>query len=173
MKTIIKMLPAVLALLAAITLADEGPMPQPTVPKAFEPLKRLLGTWEGVNKMGDQEMPMKVSYALTSAGTAITETLMQGTPQEMVSVYHKEGDSVAMTHYCILGNQPHMKMTKSGKTEMAFQMQQPLGLSSEREPHMHAVTLKLIDDNTLEQRWVHYVDGKEDSTTVFTFHRKS
>ena len=173
MKLPLKIICLAFVFLSLQVFAEDSAMSAPSIPKNFEPLKQLLGTWEGKHRVGEEEMPVKVTYALTSAGTAITETLMAGTPQEMVSMYHKDGDSVAMTHYCMLGNQPHMQMTKSSKNEMVFEMQSPkAGLVSANEAHMHGVTLKLIDNNTLEQSWKYFVDGKEQSTEVFTFKRK-
>lgn len=168
-----------LLLLASILICSQTAIANPDhdhapkIPKALENMKQLLGTWEGKTKMGDKEHDMIVTYALTSGGTAITETLMAGTPQEMVSVYHKDGDSVAMTHYCALGNQPHMKLKTSDAKAMAFEMAKPAaGIASAKEPHMHAVTLTLHGENTLKHDWVHYVDGKAKDTVTFNFKRK-
>lgn len=123
--------------------------------------------------MEGKDMQMTVTYELTSAGTAITERLMQGTPEEMVSVYHKDGDGVAMTHYCALGNQPHMKLKSSDGKVMVFEMDEPVGLQAEDEPHMHAVTLTLKSENVLEQHWTHYVGGKQADTVTFELERQN
>ncbi len=157
--------------LAVSVSADES-MPAPAIPKAFEPLKQLIGTWEGENHMGDQQVNMTITYELTAGGTAITETMMPGTPQEMVTMYHKEGDKVALTHYCSLGNQPHMQLLNASNKEFVFAMQGNQGIDSPKEAHMHSLTLKLIDKNTLEQHWSHFADGKEMSQTVFRLKRK-
>jgi hypothetical protein len=131
-----------------------------SMPEQFETLKQLLGVWEGKADMGDgKEQHMRVQYELTSGGTAIIETLMQGTPHEMVSVYHKDGDSVAMTHYCAMGNQPHMKLKQAESSRITFEMDKPQGIASPEESHMHGLTLTLKDKNTLQQDWVYYKDG--------------
>lgn len=155
-----------------LALAGGDHQQAPTIPKALENMKQLLGTWEGKTQMGDKEQTMTVTYALTSGGTAIMETLMAGTPHEMISVYHKDGDSVAMTHYCALGNQPHMQLQSADAKTMAFEMKKPTGIASAKEPHMHAVTLSLADTNTLKQDWVHYADGKATQTMTFNLKRK-
>ena len=161
------------SLLILSQMASASPdHPAPTIPKDFEHLKQLLGSWEGKSQMKGKEVPIRVTYELTSAGTAITETLMQGTPEEMVSVYHKDGDSVAMTHYCALGNQPHMKLTSASNTRMTFEMAEPQGLQSANEPHMHAVTLTLKNPDLLEQQWSHYVEGKKVDEVTFSLHRQ-
>src|SRR4051794_13124831 len=78
----------------------------PAMPKEFDEMKQLVGNWEGTSKMGDKEETVNVVYELTSGGTAITEKTMAGTPHEMISIYHREGKSLAMTHCCAIGNQP-------------------------------------------------------------------
>lgn len=142
------------------------------IPKELEAMKRLLGTWEGTNKMDGKEELVKVVYELTSGGTAITEKLMPGTPKEMISVYHKSGKSVAMTHYCAMGNQPHMNLKKSEGNSTQFEMSKPVGVSSINEPHMHAVTLTLLDPNTLKQEWVQFDNGKLKEIVSFNLTKK-
>lgn len=144
-----------------------------TMPEEFETLKQLVGTWEGKSDMGKGEQTMRVVYALTSGGTAITETLMLGTPHEMVSVYHKDGDSLAMTHYCAMGNQPHMKLKQADDKRMVFEMDKPQGIASADEAHMHGLTLTLKDKNTLQHDWSHYEGGKATQTVTFLLHKKS
>jgi hypothetical protein len=147
--------------------------PPVVMPKQFENLKQLLGTWEGKSDMGQGEQTMQVNYKLTAGGTAIIETLMPGTPHEMVSVYHKDGNSVAMTHYCALGNQPHMKLKQSDDKNIVFEMDKSQGISSDDEAHMHGLTLTLKDKNTLQQDWVHYQGGKATQTVTFVLNKKS
>ena len=156
-----------LLMLSQMTFAGSEKHKAPTIPKEFADMKKLIGTWEGETDIQGKKMPMMVTYELTSGGTAITETLMKGTSQEMVSVYHKDGDGVAMTHYCALGNQPHMKLTKSTDTQVSFEMKKRVGIQSEKEPHMHSVTLTLKDDSTLEQKGAYYNEGKQSSTVTF------
>ena len=143
------------------------------MPKEFDTLKSLVGTWEGTAKMGGpKDEQVSVVYALTSGGTAITETLMPGTPHEMVSVYYKDGKSLGMTHYCAMGNQPHMQLKKADDKSMSFEMTKPVGVSSMKEPHMHAVTLSMADSDHLKQEWVNYQDGKAAGGATFDLQRK-
>jgi hypothetical protein len=144
----------------------------PTMPKEFATLKKLVGKWEGTTVMEGKEEKAVVEYKLTSAGTALVETMGPGTPHEMVSVYHKQGKSLGMTHYCALGNQPHMALKKATDKSVAFEMTKPVGISSMKEMHMHAVTLTLADDDTLKHEWTNYTNGKNAGTMVFNFKRK-
>ena len=156
-----------------LQLGVAGSEHAPASSKQFEDLKQLLGIWQGDVEMGENKVPMTVVYELTSGGSVITETLMAGTPQEMISVYHKEGDSVAMTHYCTMGNQPHMKLKKADGNTLAFEMREPVGIVSKNEAHMHAVTLTMKDKNTLQQDWVFYEGGKAAKTSTFLLKKQN
>src|SRR5207249_3172213 len=74
---------------------------------AFEKMKGLAGTW--VASGNDAEMKdAQVVYRVTAGGSAVMETIMPGTDHEMVSLCTLDGDKIVLTHYCVLGNQPHM-----------------------------------------------------------------
>src|SRR5690349_3389416 len=103
--------------------------PAPKISPAFETLKGLVGTWEGTSKKGDKEEKVKVTYELTSGGTAIIEKLMPGTPQEMVTVYANRGNDVNAIHFCMVGNQPEMKLKKTEGTQFTFEMDGTKGIS--------------------------------------------
>ena len=165
-------LAALIILISQVALAHPN-HEAPPMPKEFDTLKGLVGTWEGKAKMGgDKEELVKVVYELTSGGTAIVEKLMPGTPNEMVTVYHKDGKTLGMTHYCALGNQPHMMLKKADASTMVFEMTKVQGISSIKEPHMHAVTLTMPDKDTLNQEWTHFSDGKKSMTVHLSFKRK-
>ena len=166
-----KQLMILFGLLASVS-AFAHPSPQPPVmPAEFDTLKKLLGIWEGTTDMNGKSMPMKVTYELTSGGTAITEKLGPGTPMEMISIYYKQGKSLAMTHYCAMNNHPQMKLKKSDAKSLSFEMTDTTGLSSAKEMHMHALTLILPDENTLNQEWTNYSGGKKGELAKFTFKR--
>jgi hypothetical protein len=142
----------------------------PKVSKAFENMKKLVGTWEGMTKMGGQEkeMPVKVTYALTSGGTALVETMGPGTPHEMITVYSNRGNEVSAKHYCMVGNQPEMDMRKSTGDQFVFEMAGTKGISNKNEMHMHGVILT-VNGNKLTQEWSNYKDGKKGEKATFEF----
>jgi hypothetical protein len=152
--------------------AHDEHMTAPTMPKEFDQLKTLIGTWEGTGKMGENTETITVTYELTSGGTAIVEKLMPGTPHEMISVYHKNGKDLSMTHYCALGNAPVMNLKKADGKTMTFEMTKADGVTSMKEPHMHALTLTTAGD-TLTQEWVNFENGKKKGVTTFTLKRKA
>jgi hypothetical protein len=140
----------------------------------LEKFKQLAGEWVGKEVSGKESaQEVRVIYKVTSAGSAVVETLLPGGEHEMVTVIHADGDDLALTHYCALGNQPHMK-TK-GKTDgdkIAFKFASASNLKSDKDMHMHDVTYTFVDANTLKAEWTHYDDGKPAGTAVFELKRK-
>jgi hypothetical protein len=139
----------------------------------LEKFKQLAGEWVGKETSGKEVQEVRVIYKVTSAGSAVVETLLPGGEHEMVTVIHADGDDLALTHYCALGNQPHMK-TK-GKTDgdkIAFQFASASNLKSEKDMHMHDVTYTFVDPDTLKTEWTHYNEGKPAGTVTFEFKRK-
>ncbi|HTL11315.1 MAG TPA: hypothetical protein VL588_02425 [Bdellovibrionota bacterium] len=148
---------------------DEHAMPMPKSNPKFDQLKQLVGTWEGKTKMGDKETTVKATYELTSGGSAILERLFAGTDHEMVSVYHADGSSVAMTHYCMLGNHPTMKLKKSDDHSMAFEMSGKDGIHQSGEMHMHALNISWNNPTHMTEEWVSYNQGKKQDSKMFEF----
>lgn len=171
MKTLLTCLSLALSFLRP---AVAGPHHEPPVmPKAFDFLRGLVGTWEGTTKMGEKEMPVTVIYELTSGGTAVSEKLFPGTPHEMVSMYYRNGKSLGMTHYCAVGNQqPHMEMTAASDKSLSFELKKSIGIDSLKESHMHALTLTMLGPDTLKQDWVNFEKGKKAEGTSFEFRKK-
>jgi hypothetical protein len=168
--------PALLALAFAaspvLAVADSHDHPPAQVSKTFEAMKGLVGSWEGKTTMQGKEMTATVSYALTSGGTALIETLGAGTPHEMITVYANRGDKVFATHFCALGNQPEFKLKKATDNEFDFAMDGVHGISSKNEMHMHGVKLTL-NGNKLRQDWVNFDKGKVGERAIFEFARKN
>lgn len=145
----------------------------PKMPAEFEKLKSLVGTWTGETKMhGDKEEAFKVTYELTSGGSVVMERLNPGTPHEMVTMYHLEGGKLCMTHYCMLGNSPKMRMKKATEDSIFFEMRGKEGISYSKEMHMHALNIRWKDMDHIAAEWVMYKDGKAQPGHVFNMARK-
>lgn len=138
----------------------------------FEALKKMAGEWQLDDPKG--QMNGTVRYQVTSAGTAVVETMAPGTPHEMVTVYTREGHNVAATHYCGMGNQPHlMSKPAAAANQLYLDFVSGGNMKSVKEPHMHSLTLTFVDDNHVKQEWQSYANGKPGDTTVFNLTRKS
>lgn len=168
-----KNLIAIFALLVApIAFAgNEHDHPAVKVSPEFENMKALVGTWEGKMQMNGKEENLKVTYQLTSGGTAIVETLNPGSPMEMVTVYANSGKRVRATHYCALGNQPEMDLKNSKENVFTFEMVGTKGIANRKEMHMHGVTLTL-EGNKLKQEWTNFKDGKKGDVHTFEMTKK-
>jgi hypothetical protein len=169
-----------LVLLAAFVVAakaadDKKEKPKESAADArFECFKQLAGEWVGKNPMPDaKDKELHVTYKVTSGGSAVVETIMPGTDHEMVTVITKDGDDLSLTHYCMLGNQPHMKAPGKGDTDkVAFKFVSCGNLKSDKEMHMHEVTFVFVDKDTLKAEWAHWMDGKEGGKATFEMKRK-
>jgi len=133
----------------------------------FEKMKGLVGVWEGKADMGKGIETIKATYELTSAGNAVVERLFVGQPHEMVTVYHDFKGKLSMTHYCSLGNQPHMELMNPGESTMMFVLSRKNpNLASVKETHMHALTITFDSKDSITQTWTLYEKGKKKSVVV-------
>jgi hypothetical protein len=163
--TIVILLGLVLGPLAAY--AGEHQKPIVTHSADFDRMKDLAGAWEGEADMGKGMETIKATYELTSAGNAIVERLFVGQPHEMVTVYHDFRGKLSMTHYCSLGNQPHMDLMKSSESAMMFVLSRKNpNLASVKETHMHALRISLDGRDGITQTWTLYEKGKKKSDVV-------
>jgi hypothetical protein len=149
---------------------DKAPKAAGDKSSTFEKFKSLAGEWVGKGPDGND---MTVMYKVTSGGSAVVETITPGTDHEMVSVIHPDGDSVVLTHYCMLGNQPSMKaQAKIEGNKVPFTFVKATNLKSDKDLYMHDVTFTFVDKDTVKAEWTSFADGKSSGTHVFEMKRK-
>jgi hypothetical protein len=145
---------------------------------AFDRLKSIVGTWS--IKMDDaahgdlaSEAHARVVYRLTGGGSALVETLFPDSEHEMFSVYHLDGDDLRMTHYCDLGNQPHLKLdrTASRPDHFVFIFDGGTNLDPGKDNHIHGLTMSFQKDGTVACACLRYAGGKAASTAKFEISR--
>jgi len=88
----------------------------------------------------------------------------------MVTVYHPDGDSIMMTHYCAAGNQPRMRAQGSQGNTIAFQFVDAANLKGATDGHMQRLVIKFVDKDHVTEEWTWKADGKETSS-VFHLQR--
>ena len=95
-----------LVVLAAFAVSARAADEKKEAPKSaadaqLEQFKKLAGDWVGkAGAAGGKEgHEMKVNYKVTSAGSVVVETIDPGGDHEMVTVIHKDGDALMLTHY--------------------------------------------------------------------------
>ena len=120
-------------------------------PTAFEALKQLVGRWEGLSWDGT---PGAVTYHLTGAGTSLVETLLPGTPQEMMTVYHENaaGELVG-THYCTAGNQPEIRLVQAREGSFVFELSPDDQNVAAGELHGHEFEITVPSSDSLLLDW--------------------
>jgi len=177
MKTVhIAMGALIAAALAVAAIAEEKPAAQKVDPQAaFERIKSLQGEWEVTN--GDAHPHLganaRVTYKVTAGGNAVLETLFPGTDHEMITLYYPDGDDLALTHYCILGNRPLMRAEQpTSAAKIHFVCGEAENSSFATDDHMHEATLNFVDADHLKTEWVLFKAGKADSTHTFELARK-
>jgi hypothetical protein len=155
----------ILALTALALLAQGEKKSNP----GYESIKKLEGEWES----SDKDHPCKVSYKSGSGGSIVTESMSMANHAEMLTVYHPDGDGLALTHYCMLGNQPHMKAEKESKAgTLRFVCDGGSNLKCAGDKHMHSLTVTFVDADHLKQEWAMFDGGKEQMIVTINLARK-
>jgi hypothetical protein len=146
--------------------------------RPFERIKQLAGEWTGkasFDEGGTTAVPIDttVVYKVTSGGSAVMETLFPGTDHEMVTMYHRNGDDLILTHYCAAGNQPRMKAQKlDNQNRIIFKFLDGTNLDSAKDMHMHEAVIEFVDAKHVKTEWTSYQDGKPAGTARFDLKRK-
>jgi hypothetical protein len=142
--------------------------PAMTGQQGLEIMKKMAGSWIGTMTKKDGPAA-KVTYEVTSGGTAVLEKLDPGGPYEMTTVYYLDGDELLATHYCSAGNQPMMKLnTKtSDAKKLVFDFVRVTGLKKPDDGHISSVTHSLVDANKLESVWLSSPASNESEMKMF------
>lgn len=138
----------------------------------FDQVKSLVGTWESTDEQGQSHVSSV--FTLSSGGSVVREVMLPGTPSEMTNVYHMDGPTLVMTHYCASGNQPRMRACVGEPGKLAFHFDSVTNLTDPKAAYMGELTLVRVDENTLRTEWKSLQDGKvlPDESPVFTLTRK-
>ena len=138
----------------------------------FAKLRSLAGEWEGSAEFGGKPMPATTSFRLVSDGSVILDDLGPGTPHEMVTMFHLDGNDLLATHYCSHHNQPRMRAIPSQDPNvLQFDFKDATNLASAAAPHMTRVKFIILDGNHHVEEWTATTNGQA-STVRFDFHRK-
>jgi hypothetical protein len=153
---------AVLALAAALgacTAASVTHATSPGADAAFERLVALKGDWVNADAPAGSQGTIVASYRVTAGGSTVIETLMPGQAEEMITVYYKEGGKIALTHYCMLGNQPRMRATELQGNVLSFEYIGGDNIDPRHDMHMHSVAFTFVSPDELRTDWQGWSDG--------------
>lgn len=158
---------------AGLAAAADNPAPPAAASPAkaaFEKLKSLNGEWEGTAK-GHKA---SVTYRTASNGSVVQEDLFPGTDHEMISMYHLDGDALVLTHYCALGNQPRMRLSKtSSPDELRFDFDGGTNFKPETDTHIHSGRIKWLSPDEIESEWAVFQGTKQVGANTFLLTRKN
>jgi hypothetical protein len=132
----------------------------------FDRIKSLAGNWAGTMTGGKS---VHISYKVISSGSAVMESMDH---DGMVTMYHLDGDTLMLTHYCSAGNQPRMRLVSSTPGSLTFDMFDATNLSDVNDMHMAGLVLTWKDKNHLTADWTLMKDGKVAHHGVFELTRR-
>lgn len=165
-------------LLCTSALAGDGFTPD----EAFKTMLTLEGSWTGeavVVAVGQSKEEAAVASTTVSfkniGNSSVMQTFAAGTPAEMVSVYHQNGEEELIhTHYCAIGNQPSMAFVASDEEgAIDFRFTNGTNMDVNEDPHAHHSFFKILDENTYETRTENWSRGELISVRYTTMHRDS
>ena len=134
--------------------------------KSFDLLKGLEGNWAGKNQQGQ---PIQVTFRMTAGGSALMSEILGHGPENMITMFHMDGDRLLMTHYCGAGNQPRMKVVSSDAKSVSFEFTDGTNIGP-GDGHMQHVTFTQPDADHHVEEWV-FVDHGKEMKELFTLAR--
>lgn len=134
----------------------------------FESMKSLVGDWVGQSPYGT----VYARFRLVSNGSVLIEVMNEG-KGEMITMYHADGDSVLMTHYCSQNNQPRMRARKAGTPDgqYDFQLVDVSNLAGPDDLHMVGLVTKIKDQDHFTEEWTLSDQGKK-ATNLLSYQRR-
>jgi len=134
--------------------------------KTFDMLKTMEGNGAGKNNQGQL---VEVTFRMTAGGSALMSEIHGHGPENMITMFHMDGDRLLMTHYCGAGNQPRMKVVSADAKSVSFEFFDGTNIGP-GEGHMQHATFTESDANHHVEEWVFLDHGKE-MKEVFTLAR--
>ena len=134
--------------------------------KSFDLLKGMEGNWAGKNQQGET---VHVSFRVTAGGSALISEIQGRGREDMITMFHMDGDRLLMTHYCGAGNQPRMKVIASDAKSVSFEFFDGTNIGP-GDGHMQHVTFTQPDPNHHIEEWT-FLDHGKDMKALFTLER--
>ncbi len=156
------------AVVAAVLLSASFVFAASEAQKTLDALKALEGNWEGKNNQGQA---LKISFRSTADGSALMSEIHGVHKENMITMFHLDGNRLLMTHYCSAGNQPRMTATLApdGKS-VSFDFIDATNLASLEAGHMHHVVFAMPDANHHTEEWT-FLDHGKGMKEMFTLER--
>jgi hypothetical protein len=106
---------------------------------------------------------------MTARGSALMSEIHGQGPENMITMFHLDGDRLLMTHYCGAGNQPRMKVISANAKSVSFEFIDGTNIK-QGDGHMQRVTFSQPDATHHTEEWV-FLDHGTEHKEVFTLER--
>lgn len=120
---------------------------------AFAKLKNTLaGNWQGKDSAGNT---MAAEGKVVGKGSVLQQKEM-----DMINMYHLDGDSILLTHYCEAGNQPRMRAKVTGDLDrLQFDFVDVTNADPKVGGFINQVVIEFISQDQVRETWS-YLDPK-------------
>jgi hypothetical protein len=125
--------------------------------KSFDLLKGMEGNWAGKDSKGQS---LQVTFRMTAGGSALLSEIHAHGPEDMITMFHMDGDRLLMTHYCGAGNQPRMKVISADAKSVSFEFLDGTNIGP-NDGHMQHATFTQPDADHHTEDWIFVDHGKE------------
>ena len=150
----------------AVVFAAPAVLAESDAHKSFQQLAALEGNWAGKNSQGQA---IEVSFRMTAGGSALMSEIHGHGPENMITMFHMDGDRLLMTHYCGAGNQPRRKGVAAAAKSVSFVFVDGTNIKP-GDGHMQRVSFTQPDTTHHTEEWIFLDHGKE-TKEVFTLER--
>jgi hypothetical protein len=134
---------------------------------AWERMKQgLPGTWVATV----DGAAVEVSYRVVSRGSSILETYGAAAERQTLSVYHPDGRTLMLTHYCGQGNQVRLRASEASPDRVTFQYLDATNVGAGQSV-MHTLVFVLGRDTLDRTEIYRALDGTAE-TSVMHFVRR-
>jgi hypothetical protein len=154
---------------AGATLVAQAPQPAAT---AFDRLKAMEGEWIDVTGAFGKKGAVVATYKVTGSGNTVIESFPVGTPHEMTTVYHRDGTTLLLTHYCAGGTQPRMRAKEIKGNVMEFAFDGGTNIDPATTSHMHNMKWEWVSNDEVTADWQNWSSGKPDHMGHLHIRRK-
>jgi len=160
----------ILVIASGMLFAAE-PMSKMASSPAYDKMKTLVGSWDGTVNEEGKSLATHSRFKMISDDSVLAGWLDEGTPHEMVTMFHLDGSELMATHYCAAHNQPRMVLVPgSDPNRLVFKFKDGTNIQS-NAGHMQQVAFVIDGSNHHVEEWTYLMNGKEE-TSRFDFKRK-
>ncbi len=155
--------------LLPLLIGCAGAVPRPPHARedagAFARLSSIVGAWEAQTETG----ALTADYALISRDSALVESWVTPGGTHTLTVYHPDGPTVLLTHYCAQGNQARLRLVEASESRFRFEREDATNVLAGQSV---LTTLELsLEDGALVRTEVYVDPAGTPERTVLRFER--